>query len=123
MGVAHEIYGVAMSHVMLLGWASFAIIGILYYSVPKAAERKLHSERLGTVHFWVTNAVVPIGVVLLAYAGFLIGSLLEAGVPEEAVMGHPSLAPFLLTFVVLAIVGIAGQIIFAYNMYRTMQGS
>ncbi len=47
---ASIVYDWGMTHIMTLGWASFAIIGAIYYLVPKAAERDLHSIRLGKIY-------------------------------------------------------------------------
>ena len=119
--LAHEIYNSARGHVMLLGWASFAIIGLIYYFVPKAVEGNLYSERLARIHFWITNVVVPIGILIQTYASFAIDSLLAGGLSEGEVFGHPTIAPLFFTYMALFIIGFAAQIVFVYNIYKTIR--
>ena len=42
-------------HINLLGWASFALAGIIYYLFPKAGN-----HTLAKVHFWVANIGLPL---------------------------------------------------------------
>jgi hypothetical protein len=51
------------SHLLLLGWASLALAGLVYHSHPAAA-----ATRLARGHFWLHNVGLPafmIGLVLL----------------------------------------------------------
>ncbi len=119
--MAHRLYDLAMIHTMLLGWASLAIIGGIYYFVPKAAEKNLYSERLGRIHFWLTNITLPIGVLLFVYGSFLVESLIESGVSGEVAFSQPSTLPLFIGFFGAFIVGIIAQFLFVYNIYRTMR--
>jgi cbb3-type cytochrome oxidase subunit 1 len=49
------------AHVNLLGWASLAIIGVVYRVYPNAAE-----TRLARVHFWGHNLGLPVFMLGLA---------------------------------------------------------
>ena len=42
-------------HINLLGWASLALAGIIYYLFPKAGN-----HTLAKVHFWGTNIGLPL---------------------------------------------------------------
>ena len=42
-------------HINLLGWASFALAGIIYYLFPKAGN-----HGLAKVHFWAGNIGLPL---------------------------------------------------------------
>jgi hypothetical protein len=49
------------SHVLLLGWATLAITGIVYLVLPGCA-----GTRLATAHFWLHNLGLPVMIVSLA---------------------------------------------------------
>ncbi len=48
------------AHLLLLGWASFALAGLIYHLYPVASE-----TRLAHVHFWLHNIGLPIFMVAL----------------------------------------------------------
>jgi cbb3-type cytochrome oxidase subunit 1 len=57
------------AHLLLLGWASLALAGIIYHLHPGAA-----TTRLARVHFWLHNAGLPVfmlglGMLLTGTAG------------------------------------------------------
>ena len=54
------------AHVNLLGWASLAIMGVIYRVYPAAAE-----TRLARIHFWMHNGALP--VFMLGLAAMLTG--------------------------------------------------
>jgi hypothetical protein len=49
------------SHVLLLGWATLAITGIVYLVLPGCA-----GTRLATAHFWLHNLGLPVMIASLA---------------------------------------------------------
>ncbi|HEK9101590.1 cytochrome-c oxidase [Bacillus pfraonensis] len=49
-------------HVLLLGWTSMMIAGILYYIFKEAGTSKL-----GKLHFWLLNIGLPIMMIALAF--------------------------------------------------------
>ena len=52
------------AHVLLLGWASLALAGVVYHLYPAAA-----GTRLARWHFWLHNVGLPVFMVAL---GFLL---------------------------------------------------
>jgi hypothetical protein len=48
------------AHLLLLGWASLALAGILYHLYPAAA-----TTRLARLHFWLHNLGLPVFMVSL----------------------------------------------------------
>jgi cytochrome c oxidase cbb3-type subunit 1 len=106
---------------MVLGWASFALIGVLYYLVPKMRDKEeVYSLKLASIHFWVTNVTIPIGIVVVTYVSFVVDSLVNSGVSEATVMGTPTVTPILTAFLVLVAIGLAAQLAFVYNVYKTL---
>lgn len=65
MGITQK-FGLAPvhAHLLLLGWASLALAGIVYHLYPAAA-----GTRLARWHFWLHNAGLPVFMVGL---GFLL---------------------------------------------------
>jgi cbb3-type cytochrome oxidase subunit 1 len=49
------------AHLLLLGWASLALAGIVYHLYPAAA-----TTRLARLHFWLHNLALPVFMVGLA---------------------------------------------------------
>lgn len=64
MSITHKFgYASVHAHINLLGWASLALAGIIYYLFPSASE-----SVLAKIHFWLHNLGLPvmmIGLILL----------------------------------------------------------
>jgi len=81
------------AHINLLGWASMALVGLIYDRFPKAG-----GSRLGVIHFWSFNLLSP---VLIAGLIFMFA-------------GHPEMEPVM----VVGSLGIlASLIVFAVNLF------
>ena len=54
------------AHILVVGWVSFAIYGVFYHLVPRAAE-----SRLALAHFWLAQAsfLVLIGALFAIFRG------------------------------------------------------
>ncbi|MEO8305677.1 MAG: cytochrome-c oxidase [Betaproteobacteria bacterium] len=48
------------AHLLLLGWASLALAGLVYHFYPAAGQ-----TRLAHVHFWLHNVAMPVFMVSL----------------------------------------------------------
>ena len=57
------------SHILLLGWATMAIAGIVYIVVPSCANRKL-----AAIHFWGHNVGLPLMMVSLGLVEYGYGA-------------------------------------------------
>ena len=73
------------AHLLLLGWASFALVGLVYHLYPAAAETKL-----ARIHFWLHNLGLPVFM-------FALGMLLT---------GHESAGPFVGISATVVILGL-----------------
>jgi len=80
------------AHLLLLGWASLALAGVVYHLYPAASE-----TRLARLHFWLHNVGLP---VFMAGLGFVLTGT-EAIVPVA---------------VVAAITVLLGLVLFAVNV-------
>lgn len=80
------------AHLLLLGWASLALAGLLYHLYPAAA-----TTRLAHAHFWLHNLGLPVFMAGLAML----------------LTGTESATPFVATG---ATVVLAGLVAFAVNV-------
>lgn len=68
MGLSQQfIMAPVHAHLLLLGWVSLALAGIIYHLYPAAAE-----TRLARVHFWLHNLGLP--PFMIALAALLTGN-------------------------------------------------
>jgi hypothetical protein len=62
MGISGEFRLASVhTHLLLLGWASLALAGLVYHWYPQAA-----ATRLARIHFWLHNIGLPVFMVALA---------------------------------------------------------
>jgi cbb3-type cytochrome oxidase subunit 1 len=80
------------AHLLLLGWASLALAGLVYHLYPAAA-----TTRLARIHFWLHNLGLP---------GFMIGL-------SVLLTGTESFKPFVALSASTVLIGLA---IFAVNV-------
>jgi hypothetical protein len=85
------------AHVNLLGWATFALAGLIYAAYPRAAASKL-----AKVHFWSMNIALPV----------MMGAL------ALVLMGQVQVVPALVASEFLAAAGI---IAFAINVFTNLK--
>jgi cbb3-type cytochrome oxidase subunit 1 len=83
------------AHVLLLGWATLAIAGVVYQLYPMAAN-----TRLARIHFWLHNLGLPVFMAALALL----------------LSGHESVLPLVA---IAALVVLLGLVLFAANFLLT----
>ena len=82
------------SHLLLLGWLSMAVIGIVYLVMPACA-----GSRLATLHFWGHNLGLPIMMASLALEAY----------------GQKNTEPIIAVGSILILLSLS---LFAINMFR-----
>ena len=93
MGITQKFVLVPVhAHLLLLGWASLALAGLVYHLYPAAA-----TTRLARFHFWLHNVGLPVFMLGL---GFLLS-------------GSQSALPFAI---IGAIAVLLGLVLFAANV-------
>jgi cbb3-type cytochrome oxidase subunit 1 len=85
------------AHLLLLGWASFALAGLVYHLYPAAS-----TTLLARIHFWLHNLGLPVFMVALAML----------------LTGHESAGPLVGISASVVIVGLAA---FAVNMLMNVK--
>jgi hypothetical protein len=87
------------AHLLLLGWASMALAGLIYHWYPAAAE-----SRLSRAHFWLHNLALPVFMVSL---GILLTGTETAG-------------PFVAAAATAVLLGL---VLFAANVLRHVKAT
>ena len=98
------IYRVAHMHMVLLGFVTMMIYGVAYHVLPRFAGFPLHSRRAAAWHWYISNVGLALMVV-----GFIVRTTAPAsGTPILVIGGSLSAL---------------GAYLFAYVMWRTLDGS
>ena len=97
MGITHQfVLAPVHAHINLLGFATLAIVGVIYHAYPAAAQ-----TRLAVAHFWIHVIALPVFMVGLGFA----------------LTGHEA-------FVAVTSIGASGVaigiIVLAINIWRTV---
>ena len=96
MGIAQKFaLAPVHAHLLLLGWASLALAGVVYHLYPAAS-----STRLARIHFWLHNLGLPV---------FMVGLAMVLSGSEAAASAMPILAG-------AATVVLVGLFVFAANV-------
>ena len=85
------------AHLLLLGWASFALAGLVYHLYPAASV-----TLLARIHFWLHNLGLPLFMIALAIL----------------LTGHESAGPFVGISAGVVIVGLA---VFSVNVLMNVK--
>ncbi|MEZ0607587.1 cytochrome-c oxidase, cbb3-type subunit I [Fibrella sp. WM1] len=117
---------VAHVHVGALGWNGFLTFAMLYWLVPRLYHTPLFSQKLMSVHFWLGTLGILFYAIPMYISGFTQGMMWKEFTPE----GTLHYGNFLDTTLRLlpmhqmrAIGGtlyLAGAILMAYNLFKTM---
>jgi hypothetical protein len=98
MGITHQFsLAPVHAHVNLLGWATLAIIGVIYHAYPAAA-----TTRLAAIHFWIHNTALPVFMIGLGFS----------------LTGHEAFVPMTIVGATAVAVGI---VIFGVNIWLTVR--
>ena len=102
MGITHQFqYAPVHAHINLLGWASLALISLIYHVHPQAAQ-----TRLAQWHFWLHSLGLPVFMVSL----FLLLSGNASAGPAVAIGATTTLVGIVLFVInVMRFVGAKGS--------------
>jgi cytochrome c oxidase cbb3-type subunit 1 len=117
-GPLPDIYSGLWIHLLTVGWLSLLAIGVIYYLLPTALNKRLFSERLGNVHFWLTNIFLILYFITGIVMVFSLEPLLLAKIAFPEAMRKIMPLPIILDLV--GWIGWAVQLLFAYNIARTL---
>jgi cytochrome c oxidase cbb3-type subunit 1 len=116
-------------HSGALGWVAMISIGSLYYLIPRMVGRsEMHSVGLITVHFWVSTIGVVLYIASMWIAGVTQGLMWRA-VNDDGTLTYSfaesvkAMYPFYAIRLLGGILFLAGMLIMAYNVWKTMAGA
>ncbi|MFZ1685404.1 MAG: cytochrome-c oxidase, cbb3-type subunit I [Candidatus Zixiibacteriota bacterium] len=121
---------IAHVHVGALGWNGFLTFGILYWLIPRLYRTKLYSEKLASLHFWISFLGIIIYALPLYFAGIAQGLMWKEFTPE-GILRYPNfletvlqILPMYLLRAVGGALFLGGTVLMIYNLVKTMkQGS
>jgi cytochrome c oxidase cbb3-type subunit 1 len=113
-------------HAGAIGWVAMISVGCLYSLVPRLYGRKeMWSVRLIDWHFWTTTIGTVLYIASMWIAGLMQGLMWRATNPDGTltytfVESLAATFPYYVIRLLGGVVVLAGMLIMAYNMWRTI---
>ena len=113
-------------HAGALGWVALISIGAMYYLIPRLYGQSLHSVKLAEVHFWIAC----LGILLYSTSMWVSGitqGLMWRAVNQDGTLTYSflesvqAMAPFYLIRLLGGALFLAGMLLMAYNLLKTIQ--
>ena len=115
-------------HAGALGWVAMVSIGSIYYLLPRLfGKSEMFSVKLVTVHFWVATIGTVLYIASMWIAGVMQGLMWRA-VNADGTLAYSFVEsvkgsyPFWAIRWLGGVLFLAGMLIMAYNMFKTMAG-
>ncbi|MBL8696847.1 MAG: cytochrome-c oxidase, cbb3-type subunit I [Alphaproteobacteria bacterium] len=115
-------------HSGVLGWVGFIVFGTLYYLVPVMWNRpRLYSTKLVAWHFWIATLGIVLYITAMWVSGIMQGLMWRAYdelgfLQYSFVETVVAMRPFYAIRALGGLLFVAGSLIMAYNLWRTMRG-
>jgi len=116
-------------HSGALGWVGFITMGSLYYLIPRLFGRiQMHSVPAMNLHFWVATIGVVLYIAAMWIAGVMQGLMWRA-VGEDGSLTYTFVEsvkatyPFYAIRLLGGILYLAGMLVMAWNVYKTVASS
>ncbi len=109
---------VGHAHLALLATFSFFVFAAAYYIIPRIVGRKMYSKRLVVLHFWLTLYGWIIMMLSLTIAGLVQAAGWHHGIPIDQWVIE--LVPYWWIRTFSGILIVLGQILFMFNVYKTV---
>ncbi|HRJ48058.1 MAG TPA: cytochrome-c oxidase, cbb3-type subunit I [Opitutaceae bacterium] len=117
-------------HAGALGWNGFMAAGMIYWLLPKLWNRPLYSQSLANLHFWTGLVGILLYVAAMWVSGITQGLMLNATAEDGTVLAYPNfldtlnaIRPMMLMRVIGGGLYLAGWLVLAYNLWRTIRGA
>ena len=121
---------IAHVHAGTLGWNGFMAAGMFYWLAPRLWNKPLYSQALANLHFWIGLTGILLYVAAMWTSGITQGLMLNATTENGTVLAYPnfldtlnSIRPMMLMRVVGGGLYLAGWLMLAYNIFRTVRGA
>ena len=107
------------SHIAVLGFTGFIALGGMYYVLPYITGRKIYSEKLINVQYWLVLLGLLDFFIWLTAAGLIQGQVwLHGGTVYRSV---PMLKPYMVLRLAGGLLIIAGAFVGLYNVIMTLR--
>ncbi|MEY3608376.1 MAG: hypothetical protein RLZZ447_1164 [Verrucomicrobiota bacterium] len=113
-----------------LGWNGFMAAGMIYWLLPRLWDRPLHSVALANLHFWLGTVGILLYLGAMWASGITQGLMLGATTEGGTVLAYPNfldtlntIRPLMLMRVIGGALYLAGFLLLAYNLWRTLRGA
>jgi cytochrome c oxidase cbb3-type subunit I len=109
---------VGHAHLALLGTFSFILTASIYYTIPRLTGREYYSQGMIRAHYWLKTLGFILMMVSLTIAGLVQSAGWAFGMPVD--QWSLQIRPYWFFRELSGIMILGGQIIFAYNTYKTL---
>jgi cytochrome c oxidase cbb3-type subunit 1 len=115
-------------HSGALGWVAMISMGSLYYLIPRLFGRELYSLKLVEVHFWIATIGVVLYITAMWVSGIMQGLMWRAVNPDGTLTysfaeSVHAMHPYYVTRAIGGMFFLAGMLVMAYNVYKTVTNS
>jgi len=115
-------------HSGALGWVAMVSIGAMYFLIPRLFGRKIYSVGLIELHFWISTIGIVLYISSMWIAGVMQGLMWRAVNPDGTltysfVESVQAMIPFYIVRFLGGVFFLAGMLIMAYNIGRTIIGA
>jgi cbb3-type cytochrome oxidase subunit 1 len=109
---------VGHAHLALLGTFSFILTASIYYGLPRLTGREWHSQGLIRAHWWLKTSGFTLMMTSLTIAGLIQSAGWHHGIPID--LWSIEIRPYWIFRSISGIMIVTGQLLFAYNVYKTV---
>lgn len=113
-------------HSGALGWVAMISIGAMYHLIPAVFNTTIYSVRLINTHFWLHTIGVVLYIVAMWISGIMQGMMWRAvntdgTLTYSFVQSLEASMPFYLMRFIGGCFVVAGMLLMAYNIYKTVR--
>jgi cytochrome c oxidase cbb3-type subunit 1 len=111
---------VGHAHLVMFGVFSQWLLGIMTYLIPRLTGKAWHSRTLCEWHYWLSAVGIVVMFLDLTMAGLFQGWSWASMQPWD----HSTQVsqPFWIVRIFAGLAMFGGQLVFTYNIYRTLRG-
>jgi cytochrome c oxidase cbb3-type subunit I len=110
------------AHMAVFGAFSFFAMGGIYFSLPKMLKRPMFSDKLAEWHFWL-SFVGFLGFAISLWIGGFVQGLQWMDYRISFLDTVKAMFPYYLVRMFSAVLMVAAQLMFAYNVLQTARGN
>jgi len=117
-------------HAGTLGWNGLMAAGMIYFLVPRLWKRELHSQQLANIHFWLAMIGILLYISSMWISGVNQGMMLNALNETGTSLAYSNfletlnaIRHLMLTRAIGGTLYLAGFVLLAYNVARTIIGA